>query len=81
MTRLWVKVETPSGRASFWADQHHILADYDPYSGFGHSLCGRETRGSSFYRTDADIQEMFERDGIVTAKCPTCDRKSGGLVG
>lgn len=72
MTRTWTWVQSPTGRESAFTRMMHVVVELDPYSGFGKTACGRESRGGWGEKDDADLAHAEELDGLTFELCPRC---------
>lgn len=75
-SRIWAWVQSVTGRESAFTRVRHVNLNVDPYSGFGMTACGQESREPWGEKTDDDIRESLERDGIPPDLCPKCDKKT-----
>lgn len=72
--REWAWVHSPSERDSAFTRVRHILVESDPYSGFGKTACGRESRQPWGDALESDVYAAEARDGIPPNFCRKCDR-------
>lgn len=73
-TRTWAWVQSDTGRESAFTRVRHVIREYDPYGQMGTTACDKPFREPWGEKTDKDIAESLERDGIPPELCPKCDR-------